>query len=298
MLNENTLRRSQLGIPGNESRLVAEAMESAADEVFLDLEDSLAPGEKQSARSDLIDIVESHSWTDKVLSYRINGTNTRWWHTDIIEVVEAVGGAIDTIIVPKVSGPADVQTVATLLSSVETNAGVDTGPIGLSAQIETAEGMDSITEIAHASDRLEALIFGPADYAASIGASHGVTEYPGHYWHYPLSGVSQAAASAGWLAIGGPHTDAHDSQGFQEACTAESALGYDGKVVIHPDQIETVNRVFSPTPEEADRALRIVDNYESTAPNDVAAIDGKIIDQEMYRMAKRIVSKAEQSDRL
>jgi citrate lyase subunit beta/citryl-CoA lyase len=200
--------------------------------------------------------------------------------------------------VPKVSGPADVQTVATLLSSVETNAGVDTGPIGLSAQIETAEGMDSITEIAHASDRLEALIFGPADYAASIGASHGVTEYPGHYWHYPLSGVSQAAASAGLLAIGGPHTDAHDSQGFQEACTAESALGYDGKVVIHPDQIETVNRVFSPTPEEADRALRIVDNYESTAPNDVAAIDGKIIDQEMYRMAKRIVSKAEQSDRL
>lgn len=298
MPHENALRRSQLGIPGNESQLVAEAIESEADEIFFDLEDSLAPGEKDPARSELIAAIKDHDWSGKRLSYRINGTNTRWWHTDIIDVITAVGGEIDTLIVPKVRTPSDVRTVATLLETVEMNSGPEVGPIGISAQIETAAGMNAVTEIAHATDRLEALVFGPADYAASIGASHGVDEYPGHYWHYPLSRVSQAAASAGLLAVGGPHTDPYDSQGFQQACQAEAALGFDGKVIVHPDQIETVNRLFSPTDEEAERARRIVDTYESTPPNDVAAIDGKIIDQEMYRMAKRIFSKAQKSGQL
>ena len=297
MLNETPLRRSQLGIPGNESRLITAAMESAADEIFLDLEDSVAPGEKQSARSDLIDVVETQQCDEMVLSYRINGTDTRWWYNDVIEVVDAVGERIDTLTIPKVRGPSDVQAVTTLLEAVETNAGIAAGSIGVNAQIETATGMSAITEIAHATDRLRAFVFGPADYAASIGASHGGAEYPGHYWHYPLSRVSQAASSAGLLAIAGPYTDPNDEQGFQQACTAESALGYDGKIIIHPDQIETVNRVFSPDPEEADRARRIVDSYEQASETDVAAIDGKIIDQEMYRMAKRIVSKAEKSDR-
>lgn len=296
MLNETPLRRSQLGIPGNESQLITAALESGADEIFLDLEDSVAPGEKQSARSDLIDVVETQQCDEMVLSYRINGTDTRWWYNDVIEVVDAVGEGIDTLTIPKVRGPSDVQAVTTLLEAVETNAGVAAGSIGVNAQIETATGMSAITEIAHATDRLRALVFGPADYAASIGASHGSSEYPGHYWHYPLSRVSQAASSAGLLAIGGPYTDPHDEQGLQQACTAESALGYDGKIIIHPDQIETVNRVFSPDPEEADRARRIVDSYEQASATDVAAIDGKIIDQEMYRLAKRIVSKAEKSD--
>jgi len=298
MSHTNSLRRSQLGIPANESQLVAEAIESEADRIFFDLEDSLAPGEKTAARSELIAAVNDHDWSDTGLGYRINGTNTRWWHNDIIDVVEAVGSEIDTLILPKIRDSADVKTVATLLKTVEMNAGPEVGPIGVSAQIETAAGMNAVTEIAHATDRLEALIFGPADYAASIGASHGVAEYPGHYWHYPLSRVSQAAASAGLLAIGGPHTDPYDSQGFQQACQSEAALGYDGKIIVHPDQIETVNRVFSPTEAEAKRARRIVDTYEATASNDVAAIDGKIIDQEMYRMAKRIFSKAQKSGQL
>ncbi|WP_253737516.1 HpcH/HpaI aldolase/citrate lyase family protein [Halohasta salina] len=298
MPNETRLRRSQLGIPGNESQLVGEAIESPVDVVFIDLEDSLAPSEKTAARSALIETVRAHDWSDTGLGYRINGTDTRWWYEDVIDVVEAVGGVVDTMIVPKVEGPADIRTVATLLAAVETNAGSEIGSIGISAQIETATGMNAVREIAHASDRLEALVFGPADYAASIGAAHGVDDYPGHYWHYPLSRVSQAAASAGLLAIGGPHTDPYDTQGFQAACQAEAALGFDGKLIVHPDQIETVNRVFSPTDAEADRARRIVETYESTPSNDVAAIDGKIIDQEMYRMAKRISAKAEQSGQL
>jgi len=294
MSQKNILRRSLLGIPGNESQLIGEAIESEADEIVIDLEDSLGPSEKTAARTVLIETVQAHDWSDTGVGYRINGTNTRWWYEDVIDVVEAVGEAIDSLIVPKVQAPSDIRTVTTLLESVETNAGSD-GSIGISAQIETAAGMDAITEIAHASDRLEALVFGPADYAASVGAAHGVEDYPGHYWHSPLSRVSQAAASAGLLAIGGPHTDPYDPQEFQAACRAEAALGFDGKLIVHPDQIETVNRVFSPTDAEADRARRIVDTYESTPPNDVAAIDGNIIDQEMYRMAKRIRSKAERS---
>lgn len=295
MTQKNVLRRSHLGIPGNELQLVDEALESNADQIFIDLEDSLAANEKNAARQELISTIEKHDWSNKTLSYRINGTKTRWWHKDIIEVVGKVASAIDTLIVPKVQDASNIQTVATLLKTVEKNLDSNVEPIGISAQIETAEGMDAISEIAQTNDRLNALIFGPADYAASVGASHGVDEYPGHYWHYPLSRVSQAAASAGLLAIGGPHADPYDSQGFQEACQAEAALGFDGKIVVHPEQIATVNRIFSPSEEEAARAQQIIKQYESTPSDEVAAIDGKIIDEEMYRMAKRIRSKAEKS---
>jgi citrate lyase subunit beta/citryl-CoA lyase len=158
--------------------------------------------------------------------------------------------------------------------------------------------MNAVTEIAHASDRLTAIMFGPADYAASIGTSHGPADYPGHYWHYPLSRIAHAAASAGLLAIGGPFTDADDPQGFYRACKYERALGYDGKVVIHPEQIETANDVFSPTVQEAQRARRIVSRYEEADSNATAAIDGKVIDREMYRMARRILTKAEAAEML
>ena len=295
MTQKNVLRRSHLGIPGNELQLIDEALESDADGVFIDLEDSLAPSEKNAARKELISTIEEHDWSDKTLSYRINGTETRWWHNDIIDVVESVASAIDTLIVPKVRDASDIKTVRTLLDTVETNLDSSVEPIAISAQIETAEGMDGVSEIAHATDRLNALIFGPADYAASVGASHGVDQYSGHYWHYPLSRVSQAAASAGLLAIGGPHADPYDSQDFEEACQAEAALGFDGKIVVHPEQIATVNRIFSPSEEEATRAQQIIKQYESTPVEEVAAIDGKIIDEEMYRMAKRIRSKAEKS---
>lgn len=290
------LRRSQLGIPGNERSLVADAMDSQPDEVFLDLEDSLAPGEKDAARATLVETVEAFDWEETVLSYRINGTSTRWWYKDIIEVVGAVGPEIDHLIVPKVEAPADVRTVTTLLDSVEANANIEPGAIGLSAQIETAQGMNAITDIVHTSDRLKAVIFGPADYAASIGATHGAADYPGHYWHYPLSRLSHAAASAGLHAFGGPYAEPDDAAGFREACSFERALGFDGKLVIHPDQIETANEVFSPSATEARRARRIVETYENTAPTAVASIDGKVIDREMYDIATRVLSKAEKAD--
>jgi citrate lyase subunit beta/citryl-CoA lyase len=295
MLDKISLRRSLLGIPGNERQLVSGAIDSNADEIFLDLEDSLAPGEKAAARSTLIDIVANHDWTERGVSYRINGTDTRWWYDDIIEVVDSVGSDIDTVIIPKVRDRSEVQAVEKLLASAETNAGLETGSIGLSAQIETAEGMNAVTDIAHASDRLTAIIFGPADYAASIGAAHGATDYPGHYWHYPLSRLSHAAASAGLLAIGGPFTD-DDPDAFDQACRYERALGYDGKVVIHPEQVTTANEVFAPDQAEARRAKEIVEKYEAADPGALVAIDGNVIDREMYRMAHRILTKAEAAD--
>lgn len=295
MTDNNPLRRSQLGIPGNEPSLMDDGMDSGADEIFLDLEDSLAPGEKVAARAELQEIVRDHEWEETVLSYRINGLDTRWWYQDIIEVVGAVGADVDNVIIPKIRTPAEIRTVATLLDSVEANADLPAGSIGLSAQIETAKGMNNVINIVDASDRLTAVIFGPADYAASVGAAHGATDYPGHYWHYPLSRVAHAAASAGLLAIGGPYADPDDMQGFRHACSLERDLGYDGKLVIHPEQVATANAVFSPDPEEAQRARRIVKQYEGTNSDSVASIDGKVIDRKMYRMAKRILDKAKKA---
>ena len=292
MLQQTSLRRSQLGIPGNEDQLVSDAIDSGADELFFDLEDSLAPSEKEHARAALVDTILSEDWSKTVLSYRINGIDTRWWYEDIIEVVSAVGGRLDTVIVPKVRGPTDVRTVATLLSSVEASAGIEPGSIGLNPQIETANGMNSVTEIAHSSDRITAIIFGPADYAASVGAAHGATDYPGHYWHYPLSRIAHAAASAGLLAIGGPYTDPEDLEGFTQECRYERALGFDGKLIVHPKQVETTNKVFAPTIEEAERAEQIVLEYEQKNQGAVAAIEGNVIDREMYHMAKQILMKA------
>jgi len=296
MLDDKPLRRSLLGVPGNASDLVADAISTPVDHIFLDLEDSLASGKKEGARDIVLSIVDVHSWSDTGLGYRINGTDTRWWYNDVIDVVGTVGSDIDTIIVPKVRNSGDIQAVATLLDSVEANADVERGSIGLSAQIETAAGMNNVIDIVSASERLEAVIFGPADYAASVGAAHGATDYPGHYWHYPLSRIAHAAASAGLLAIGGPYADPDDPRGFEDACSLERNLGFDGKVVIHPEQVDTANDVFSPGLEEAKRARRIVQKYENADSNTFASIDGNVIDREMYQMAKRISAKAKKAD--
>jgi len=290
----DVLRRSILAIPATSQQQVADAATSTADEVFFDLEDSLAPSEKPAARTELIAAIQDHDWEDTALSYRINGIDTRWWYEDVIEPLSAIGAAVDSLIVPKVQTPSDLRAVETLVASLEQNVGLTPGEIGLSVQIETASGMNSVAEIAQASDRLTALIFGPADYAASIGATVGSDEYPGHYWHYPLSRLSHAAASAGLSTIGGPYgTD--DIAAFRSACRNELALGYDGKIVIDAQQVVVANEVFAPTADQAARAEEIVNRYQRAEPTEVAAIDGNVIDREMYRMAKRVLSKAEKA---
>ncbi len=294
MASINTLRLSILAIPATSRQQVAEAANSDADEVLFHLEDSLAASEKSTARTNLIEAIRDHDWGETTLSYRINGIGTRWWYQDIIEPLSAVGTAVDSLIVPKVQTPSDVHAIETLLRSLERNVGLTSGEIDLSIQIETARGMNSAVKIAQANDRLSAMVFGPADYAASIGATDGSEEYPGHYWHYPLSRIAHAAAGAGLSTIGGPFGTT-DLEAFRAACHNEHALGYDGKVVINADQIDVANEMFAPTVEQANRAREIIERYQHTEPGEIAAIDDNVIDKEMYRMAKRVLTKAEQA---
>jgi len=290
----DVLQRSLLALPATSRQQIADAAASDADQVFFDLEDSLAPSEKPTARTELVEAIREHNWGETTISYRINGIDTRWWYEDVIEPVSKVGTAVDSIIIPKVEDSSDVQTVGTLLDSLERNVGLPAGEIDLSVQIETARGMNNAVEIAQSTNRLTAMIFGPADYAASIGSTGGSESYPGHVWHYPLSRLAHAAAGAGLTTIGGP-SSAGELSTFRTVCQNERALGYDGKVVIDDDQIAIVNEVFAPTAEQAERAEEIVERYQRAEPGEIIAIDGNVIDKEMYRMAKRVLSKAEQA---
>ncbi|MFB6256967.1 MAG: CoA ester lyase, partial [Haloplanus sp.] len=258
---------------------------SDADEVFLDLEDSVAPSAKAEARQPLIEAVDEHDWSDKILSYRMNGIDTKWWYDDIIEVVGAVGAQIDDIIVPKVAGPSDVHTVENLLTQVEENNGLEVGAIGLEPQIEDGEGIHNVHDIAHASDRLSSIIFGPGDYSAAMGTPGldigQFPEYPGHYWHHALSECNAAAKSADLPCLDGPYADIDDPEGFRTSAERANMLGCDGKWAIHPSQIEIGNEVFAPDPEVAERAERIVDAYAEAMAEGKGAVsvDGQMVDE-------------------
>jgi citrate lyase subunit beta/citryl-CoA lyase len=293
------LRRTQLAVPASDERMMANAAASDADEVFLDLEDSVAPNAKAEAREPLIEAAREHDWSDKTLSYRINGVDTRWWYDDVIEVVGAVGEFVDDVIVPKVPDASQLRTVDDLLTQVEVNNDLEVGGIGLEPQIEDGEGMHNVHEIAHATDRLSCLIFGPGDYAAAMGTPGldigQFPDYPGHYWHHALSECNAAAKSAGVPCTDGPYADIDDPEGFRTSAERANMLGCDGKWAIHPDQIEIANEVFAPDPEVAERARRIVDAYAEAMAEGRGAVkvDGQMVDEATNKMARDIVEKAE-----
>jgi citrate lyase subunit beta/citryl-CoA lyase len=293
------LRRTQLATPASDPKFMESASKSDADEVFLDLEDSVAPNAKAEARDPLIEAAIEHDWSDKILSYRINGIDTRWWYDDVIEVVSEAGEYIDDIIIPKVAGPSDVHTVENLLEQVEVNAGLEVGGIGLEPQIEDGEGMQNVHDIAHSSDRLSSIIFGPGDYSAAMGTPGldigQFPEYPGHYWHHALSECNSAAKSAGLPCLDGPYADIDDPEGFRESAQNANLVGCDGKWAIHPSQIEIANEVFAPDPDVAERARRIVDAYAEAMDEGKGAVkvDGQMVDEATNKMAQDIVDKAE-----
>ena len=298
-MSDTRLRRTQLATPASDESMMHGAAGSDADEVFLDLEDAVAPNEKAETRQPLIKAVREEDWGDKILSYRMNGLDTKWWYDDIIEVVTEAGEDIDDIIVPKVKSASDVHTVENLLEQVEENAGLEIGGIGLEPQIEDGTGMHNVHEIAHASDRLDSVIFGPGDYSAAMGTP-GLTigqfpEYPGHYWHYALSRINHAAKSAGLPCLDGPYATIEDTEGFRDMCNNANMLGCDGKWAIHPDQIEIANEVFAPDEEVFDRAQRIVTKYEKAQEEGRGAVqvDGEMVDAATHKMAQEIVDKGE-----
>ncbi|OTE98802.1 CoA ester lyase [Halorubrum sp. SD683] len=298
-MTDVTLRRTQLATPASDEKMMHSAADSDADEVFLDLEDSVAPNAKPDAREPLIAAAREEDWSDKVLSFRMNGIDTEWWYDDVITVVGAAGESIDDIIIPKVKSASDIHTVENLLRQVEVNNGLEVGAIGLEPQIEDGEGIHNVHDIAHASDRLSSIIFGPGDYSAAMGTPGldigQFPEYPGHYWHHALSECNSAAKSAGLPCLDGPYADIEDADGFRQSAERANMIGCDGKWAIHPSQIEIGNDVFAPDPETAERAKRIVDAYAEAMEEGKGAVsvDGQMVDEATNKMAQDIVETAE-----
>jgi citrate lyase subunit beta / citryl-CoA lyase len=288
-------RRSCLSVPGSSPRMLAKAPGLPADQVMLDLEDSVAPAAKAAARASVVAALREAAWGGKTVSVRVNAPATAWCHADIVEVVSAAGQHIDSVIVPKVASAQDVTLVAGLLRMVEEGAGL-ARETGIEAQIEDAAGLSAVREIAAASPRLQALIFGPGDMAASLGMpltsiGEASPHYPGDQWHWVLMTILVAARAAGLAAIDGPFGRIRDPGGFRAAALRSYSLGYDGKWVLHPDQIAVANEVFTPTQEDFDTALAMLETYEHAAgTRHTGAVNfgGEMIDEASRKMAERL----------
>lgn len=289
------LRRSIISVPANREKMLNKAFSLDADMIMLDLEDSVPVQEKEEARKRVIATFREQDWKGKVRAYRINGMDTPFAYRDIIDVVEQAGDFIDVIVVPKINDAAEIKAIGYLLSQIEWRMGFKR-QIGLEASIETAEGMLRAGEIAFSSPRLEALVFGVADYGASLTmlskgiSGHGDMEdfYPGHRWHFPLSRMAMAAKAAGLAAIDAPYGDYKDPEGLRRSCLLSAALGYDGKWVIHPDQIPIINEHYTPAQEDVERSQRILAAYEQAKSEGCGslAIDGKMVDAASIRVAQ------------
>jgi citrate lyase subunit beta/citryl-CoA lyase len=260
-------RRSCLSVPGSSEKMLAKAPTLDADMVFLDMEDSVSPLEKESARPKVVDAIRSQDWGDRIVCVRINAWDTKWTVGDIIDVVGKAGERLDEIMLPKVQTAAEVVATDLVLTQVEENAGLPIGHIGIEAQIETARGLINVEEICAASPRLETIILGPVDMSASmempsLGGGIEIPGYPGDYFHYVFVKILMAGRANGLQVIDGPYVKVRDPDGFREFSRRAMELGYDGKWALHPDQITILNELFSPTQEQFDKALDILDSYE------------------------------------
>jgi citrate lyase subunit beta / citryl-CoA lyase len=286
-------RRTTLAVPGSSPRFLARARDLPADEVFLDLEDAVAPAAKREARPLVAEALRTGDWGPKVRAVRVNDARTGWAYGDVAEIVEQAGDCLDVIVLPKVTSPADINWLHLLLGQVEQAAGLPAGRIGIEAQIEDAAGLAAVEKIAAASDRLEALVFGPADFMASLGMrSLTVGAQPAGYaggdaFHYAHLRILVAARAHGLQAIDGPFAAIGDVAGLQRSAASVAALGYDGKWVIHPSQIEPVNAEFSPAQDEYDRAELLLEAYDyyTGQGRGAAMLDGEMIDEASRKMA-------------
>jgi citrate lyase subunit beta / citryl-CoA lyase len=288
-------RRTCHAVPGSSERFIAKAPQLEADEVFLDLEDAVAPDEKDSARERVIEALHTLDFGETTVAVRVNGTDTPHYYRDLIAVVEQAGAHIDAIMLPKVRTPGDVEMTAKLLTQIELASGLEPGRIGIEAQIEDATGLIACEAIAKADPRMETLIFGPGDYSAAIGIPlttiGGVPDgYPGDHLNYVYSKLVVAARAAGIQAIDGPYAKVGDDDGLRERARLARALGLDGKWTIHPGQIAIVNEAFSPAREEWERAEAMLAAYEQAhrEGRGAAVFEGEMIDEANRKMADRI----------
>ena len=294
------LQRSELAVPGSNPGMFQKALDGEADYIFLDLEDAVAPGDKEQARKNVIQALLDLDWRGrgKTISVRINGIDTHYMYRDVVDVVEQAGHRLDTILIPKVGVPADVYLVDALVTQIEEAKAIP-HRLGIDVLIETALGMANVEAIAQSSPRLEAMHFGVADYAASCRARTVVIgglnpDYPGDQWHAALSRMIVACRAYGLRPIDGPFGDFKDPDGYRLAARRGAALGIEGKWAIHPSQIALANEVFSPPPAEVDRARRILSALEEAAREGkgAAQLDGRMIDAASARMAQNVVNTA------
>jgi citrate lyase beta subunit len=276
--------------------MVEKALASEADGVFLDLEDAVAPDDKADARKDVASALRELDWRNRPKLYRANALDTPYFYRDLIEVVEEAGDSLDAVMVPKVNGPEDLHVAATLLTQLELATGLERGRIRIEAQIESAEGLTNVDAIARATGRLEALHFGPGDFAASLRmpqTSIGVMDewdeaYPGHRFHYVMQRIVVASRAAGVRTLDGPVADYGDEEGLRRGSLVARSLGFDGKWCIHPAQIGPVNEVFSPTEGEIEWAGKVVAAYEeaNAAGSGSVSVEGQMVDAASIRMAR------------
>ncbi len=295
-------RRSCLAVPGSNPRFLEKAKGLPSDHVFLDLEDACAPLAKPGARKNIVAALNEGGWGNRLRAVRVNDLTTHWTYRDVIEVVEGAGANLDAIILPKVQSAAQVQWLDMLLTQIEQTVGLPVGRIGIEAQLENAAGLIAIAEIAKASPRIEALIFGPADFMASLNMrSLVVGEQPPGYdvgdaYHHILMSILMAARANDLQAIDGPYLQIRDVDGFTRVARRSAALGFDGKWALHPGQIEAANEVYAPSQEDYDHAELILDAYdyytsEAGGQKGAAMIGDEMIDEASRKMALVIAAK-------
>jgi len=298
--------RSLLAVPATRRKMAEKALASAADAVFLDLEDAVAPDSKAAARSDVVHALEKLDWDDRQTLFRANALDTPYFYGDLIEVVERAGDSLDSVMIPKVNRPEDLYAVSMLLSQLELAMELDRGKIRLEAQIESAEGLSNVDSIASATSRLEALHFGPGDFAASVSmpqTSIGVMDewdeaYPGHRFHYAMQRIVVAARATGLRVLDGPVADYSDEEGLRRSCLIARSLGFDGKWCIHPAQIAIVNETFSPTARDVEWAKKVVAAYKeaNATGSGSVSVDGHMVDAASIKLARNTLGKVPKMD--
>jgi citrate lyase subunit beta/citryl-CoA lyase len=296
------LRRSNLAVPGSSQKMIDKARTLPVDQVFLDLEDACAPLAKPDARKTIVASLNEGGWGDRIRVVRVNDWTTHWTYRDVVEVVEGAGANLDALILPKVQSADQVVALDWLLTQIETTMGYEVGRIGIEAQIENARGLIAVDAIAKASPRVETIIFGPADFMASINMkSLVVGEQPPGYdvgdaYHHILMSILMAARANDKQAVDGPDRAIKDVDGFRRVAGRSAALGFDGKWVLHPGQIDAANEVFNPRQEDYDHAENILDAYawytsEAGGARGAAMLGDEMIDEASRKMALVIAGK-------
>jgi citrate lyase subunit beta/citryl-CoA lyase len=289
-------------VPGSSVKMLAKAPGLGADMVFLDLEDAVAPLEKEAARVNVVKAINEQDWGDTVLCVRVNAWDTEWTYRDVIEVVENASERLDELMLPKVQSAADVQALDMLLTQIEQVTDRQS-TVGIEPQIETARGLINVEEICAASPRLETIVFGPADFAAStempvLTGGVQIPEYPGDHFHYVYSKILMAGRANGLQVIDGPFLKIRELDALRDYSMRSRILGYDGKWALHPDQVRVINEVFTPTQEQFDRAFDILETYEKATTEGGAGerkgavmFGDEMIDEASRKMATKFVAR-------